>query len=284
MPEINRYEPRVALIGGRRRARRASASWWPRCPSGTRVALEHAHDQARRDARAAATTPISYPDLAELGPHHRRPRAVTPEDVETFERCIAVGGVALFPADTVYGLATEPDSREGVRPALPAQGAPAGPAGGGHVLPARARRSPRCPSCGDRTRAALERLLPGRASRCCCRTRRAASRSPAGRSPSGSACACRGSRASSRRWRAMRLAGAPVERQPRRRSRTRARVDDVDDERARRRGPRPRRRRAARHALDRRRPHGYEARRLLRGPARGRVPRDRVEAVLRCLR
>ena len=37
-----------------------------------------------------------------------------PEQVETFERCISVGGVALFPADTVYGLATEPDSREGV--------------------------------------------------------------------------------------------------------------------------------------------------------------------------
>jgi L-threonylcarbamoyladenylate synthase len=39
---------------------------------------------------------------------------VTEADVATFERCIAVGGVALFPADTVYGLATEPDSREGI--------------------------------------------------------------------------------------------------------------------------------------------------------------------------
>ncbi len=39
---------------------------------------------------------------------------MTPEDVATFERCISVGGVALFPADTVYGLATEPDSKEGV--------------------------------------------------------------------------------------------------------------------------------------------------------------------------
>ena len=39
---------------------------------------------------------------------------MTAEDMATFERCIAVGGVALFPADTVYGLATEPDSREGV--------------------------------------------------------------------------------------------------------------------------------------------------------------------------
>ena len=35
-------------------------------------------------------------------------------DAQAFERCIAVGGVALFPADTVYGLATEPDSKEGV--------------------------------------------------------------------------------------------------------------------------------------------------------------------------
>jgi L-threonylcarbamoyladenylate synthase len=40
---------------------------------------------------------------------------VTPEDVATFERCISVGGVALFPADTVYGLATEPDSKDGVQ-------------------------------------------------------------------------------------------------------------------------------------------------------------------------
>jgi L-threonylcarbamoyladenylate synthase len=40
---------------------------------------------------------------------------MTNEDVRTFERCIAVGGVALFPADTVYGLATEPDSKDGVR-------------------------------------------------------------------------------------------------------------------------------------------------------------------------
>ena len=39
---------------------------------------------------------------------------MTEEDVATFQRCMAVGGVALFPADTVYGLATEPDSGEGI--------------------------------------------------------------------------------------------------------------------------------------------------------------------------
>lgn len=35
-------------------------------------------------------------------------------EAAAFERCMAVGGVALFPADTVYGLACDPDSREGV--------------------------------------------------------------------------------------------------------------------------------------------------------------------------
>jgi L-threonylcarbamoyladenylate synthase len=33
---------------------------------------------------------------------------MTPEDVAAFERCIAGGGVAVFPADTVYGLACDP--------------------------------------------------------------------------------------------------------------------------------------------------------------------------------
>jgi L-threonylcarbamoyladenylate synthase len=35
-------------------------------------------------------------------------------DAKAFERCIAAGGVAVFPADTVYGLACDPDNREAV--------------------------------------------------------------------------------------------------------------------------------------------------------------------------
>jgi L-threonylcarbamoyladenylate synthase len=85
---------------------------------------------------------------------------VTPDEVETFERCMSVGGVALFPADTVYGLATEPDSREGV-----------------DRLYRLKRRKPDKPSAvmffqleaalaalpelGARTRNVLESLLPG---------------------------------------------------------------------------------------------------------------------------
>lgn len=38
--------------------------------------------------------------------------ALTAADAETFERCMHVGGFAVFPADTVYGLACDPDARE----------------------------------------------------------------------------------------------------------------------------------------------------------------------------
>jgi L-threonylcarbamoyladenylate synthase len=85
---------------------------------------------------------------------------MTPEDVATFERCIAVGGVALFPADTVYGLATEPESRDGVERLYRLKGRrPDQPAAVmffdlGLALAA-------LPELGERSRAALARLLPG---------------------------------------------------------------------------------------------------------------------------
>jgi L-threonylcarbamoyladenylate synthase len=40
---------------------------------------------------------------------------ITAEQVATFERCMAVGGVAVFPADTVYGLACDADTPDAVR-------------------------------------------------------------------------------------------------------------------------------------------------------------------------
>ena len=83
-----------------------------------------------------------------------------PEDVETFERCISVGGVVLFPADTVYGLATEPDSREGVDRLYRLKGrAPDRPAA---VMFFRLELAlAALPELGGRTRGAVERLLPG---------------------------------------------------------------------------------------------------------------------------
>ena len=85
---------------------------------------------------------------------------MTAEEVKSFERCIAAGGVALFPADTVYGLATEPDSRSGVERLYRLKGRPAErPAAVMFfgIEPALAA----LPELGERTRGAVERLLPG---------------------------------------------------------------------------------------------------------------------------
>jgi L-threonylcarbamoyladenylate synthase len=85
---------------------------------------------------------------------------ITPADAETFSRCISVGGVAVFPADTVYGLACEPDNREAVTQL--------------YFLKRRRPEKPAAvmffdldlalaalPEVGPRTGAALHALLPG---------------------------------------------------------------------------------------------------------------------------
>ncbi len=81
-------------------------------------------------------------------------------DVETFRRCISVGGVALFPTDTVYGLATEPHSREGVDRIYGLKGRraerPAAVMFFGLELALAA-----LPEIGEQTARALGRLLPG---------------------------------------------------------------------------------------------------------------------------
>ena len=69
-------------------------------------------------------------------------------------------GVALFPADTVYGLATEPDTPEGVERLYRIKGRrPDRPAA--VMFFDRDLALAALPELGDRTRAALERLLPG---------------------------------------------------------------------------------------------------------------------------
>ena len=85
---------------------------------------------------------------------------MTPEDVATFERCISVGGVALFPADTVYGLATEPESREGVDRLYKLKGKdPGQPAA--VMFFNRELALAALPELQGRTREAVLRLLPG---------------------------------------------------------------------------------------------------------------------------
>ena len=81
-------------------------------------------------------------------------------DREAFERCIAVGGVVLFGADTVYGLACDPEDRFAVERL--------------YLLKRRSLDKPSAvmffslerafaavPEIGERTREAMARLLPG---------------------------------------------------------------------------------------------------------------------------
>jgi L-threonylcarbamoyladenylate synthase len=85
---------------------------------------------------------------------------ITEQDAETFERCMAVGGVAVFPADTVYGLACDPASEDAVA----------------RLYGLKRRRPDKptavmffsvelalaaLPELGGRTRRAVEALLPG---------------------------------------------------------------------------------------------------------------------------
>jgi L-threonylcarbamoyladenylate synthase len=86
--------------------------------------------------------------------------AVTPDEVAAFERCIAAGGVALFPADTVYGLATDPESSEGVERLYRVKGRrPERPAA--VMFFDRERALEALPDLPSETRGAAKRLLPG---------------------------------------------------------------------------------------------------------------------------
>ena len=86
--------------------------------------------------------------------------ALSAADAETFERCIAVGGVAVFPADTVYGLACEPDTKEAVqRLYLLKRRRPDKPAA--VMFFALDLALAALPELGPRTAGALGALLPG---------------------------------------------------------------------------------------------------------------------------
>src|SRR5688500_9844343 len=85
---------------------------------------------------------------------------ISPADVPTFERCMRVGGVAVFPADTVYGLACDPDTREAVERLYALKGRPPDrPAA--VMFFDRDLALSALPELGARTVALLHRLLPG---------------------------------------------------------------------------------------------------------------------------
>jgi L-threonylcarbamoyladenylate synthase len=85
---------------------------------------------------------------------------ITPEGAATFERCMTVGGVAIFGADTVYGLACKPDDRAAVERLYAIKGRrPDKPAAVMFFSLELALAA--LPELGPRSTAALETLMPG---------------------------------------------------------------------------------------------------------------------------
>ena len=82
------------------------------------------------------------------------------DDALRLEECLSSGGVAVFPADTVYGLCCDPLNESAVRRLYELKGRPAErPAAVMFFAPARLFAA--LPDLGDRERAALGALLPG---------------------------------------------------------------------------------------------------------------------------
>jgi L-threonylcarbamoyladenylate synthase len=81
-------------------------------------------------------------------------------DAEDFAACIAGGGVAVFPADTVYGLACDPENPDAVAHLYALKGRPPDKPAAVMWFD-RDRALAALLELGSRTRAAVERLTPG---------------------------------------------------------------------------------------------------------------------------
>jgi L-threonylcarbamoyladenylate synthase len=78
---------------------------------------------------------------------------------EALESCLASGGVAIFPSDTVYGLAADPESDDAARRLHALKRRPPMPSAVMFFSLAPALAA--LPELGPNTRRAVERLLPG---------------------------------------------------------------------------------------------------------------------------
>ena len=86
--------------------------------------------------------------------------ALTAADAEAFAACIERGGVAVFPADTVYGLACDPENADAVAKLYELKGRPADKPAAVMWFD-RERALTALPELPPRARAAVEALTPG---------------------------------------------------------------------------------------------------------------------------
>jgi L-threonylcarbamoyladenylate synthase len=81
-------------------------------------------------------------------------------DAEALERCLAGGGVAVFPSDTVYGLACDPENPAAVERLYRLKGRPRGKPSAVMFFALEAALDA-LPNLGSGLRGAMARLLPG---------------------------------------------------------------------------------------------------------------------------
>ena len=86
--------------------------------------------------------------------------ALAPEDAGRLEQCVAEGGVAVFPTDTVYGLCCDPDSERAARRMYALKGRPSRRASAVLYF-SLAPALEMLDDLHERERAALQALLPG---------------------------------------------------------------------------------------------------------------------------
>ncbi len=86
---------------------------------------------------------------------------IGPAEAAAFERCLAGGGVAVFPADTVYGLACDPESADAVQRLYEIKGRPPDKPAAVMFFDRDAALRELGDEVPARTREALTRLLPG---------------------------------------------------------------------------------------------------------------------------
>ncbi len=171
-PDVLRHEPRGALFRGRRRARPDP----PAGPGGRRHPGRVARGRGRGGAGGGCLRSHGRGRLRRRGPGARPRRdrargrrqarsgvnavAITPEQARAFVSCIDAGGVVLFPADTVYGLGCDAGSEAATERLYALKGRrPDKPSAVLFFSLAPALEA--LPELGERTRAALESLLPG---------------------------------------------------------------------------------------------------------------------------
>lgn len=87
-------------------------------------------------------------------------RALTAADADAFAACVEGGGVAVFPADTVYGLACDPQDADAVARLYELKGRPADKPAAVMWFD-RKRALEALADLPTRTRAAVEALTPG---------------------------------------------------------------------------------------------------------------------------